>query len=116
MIDKASGIPYYHQLMDIVQQQVNMGMLKEGHRIPSELEMSNTYRVNRHTVRQAVSELCRSGVLYKIKGRGTFVAKPLLDLVEYRLSPKNRFTENIYQSGKVSWQQNFAAGHSQSAG
>jgi GntR family transcriptional regulator len=87
--------------MNIVQQQIESGQLTEGQRIASELEMSSTYRVNRHTVRQAISELCRTGVLYKIKGRGTFVAKPLLDLVEYRLSPKNRFTENIVQYGKI---------------
>lgn len=101
MIDKESGIPYYHQIMNIVQQQVNTGMLIEGQRIPSELEMSSIYGVNRHTVSQAVSELCRTGILHKIKGRGTFVGKPLLDLVEYRLSPQNRFAENIYQIGKV---------------
>lgn len=101
MIDRESAIPYYCQLMEIVQQQIGAGALKEGERIPSELEMSTSFRVNRHTVRQAIGELCRTGVLYKAKGRGTFVAKPLLDLVEYRLSPKNRFTENIYQAGKI---------------
>ncbi|MDR3588397.1 MAG: phosphonate metabolism transcriptional regulator PhnF [Negativicutes bacterium] len=101
MIDRESGIPYYCQLMDIVNQQIDTGVLKEGERIPSELEMSGAFRVNRHTVRQAVGELCRTGVLYKIKGRGTFVAKPPLDLVEYRLTPKNRFSESIYQAGKI---------------
>lgn len=100
MIDRQSSIPYYCQLMEIVQQQIAEGIMKEGQQIPSEMEMSGSYRVNRHTVRQAIGELCRTGVLYKVKGRGTFVAKPLLDLVEYRLSPKNRFTENIYQAGK----------------
>ena len=95
MIDRDSGLPYYYQLMNIVQQHIETGQLKEGQRIPSELEMSSAYRVNRHTVRQAIGELCRIGVLYKMKGRGTFVAKPPLDLVEYRLSPKNSFTENI---------------------
>jgi DNA-binding GntR family transcriptional regulator len=87
--------------MEIVQQQINLGTLEEGQRIPSELEMSDTYKVNRHTVRQAINELCRTRALYKIKGRGTFVARPLLDLIEYRLSSKNRYTENIQQVGKV---------------
>lgn len=101
VIDRESGIPYYCQLMDIVNQQIGAGMLKEGERIPSELDMSSAYRVNRHTIRQAVGELCRTGILYKIKGRGTFVAKPPLDLVEYRLTPRNRFSETIYQAGKI---------------
>lgn len=99
MIDRQSNIPYYCQLMGIMQNQIKLGVLKEGQRIPSEFELSSTYRVNRHTVRQAVGELCRTGVLYKMRGRGTFVAKPPLDLVEYRLSSRNRFTENIRQTG-----------------
>ncbi len=101
MIDRKSSIPYYCQLMEIVRQQIAAGMLKEGQRTPSEFEFSSAYRVNRHTVRQAIGELCRAGVLYKLRGRGTFVAKPPVDLVEYRLSPKNRFTENIRQSGRT---------------
>ncbi|HWQ61397.1 MAG TPA: GntR family transcriptional regulator, partial [Negativicutes bacterium] len=101
MIDRRSSIPYYCQLMDIVRQQIAGGMLKEGQRTPSEFELSTAYRVNRHTVRQAISELCRAGVLYKMRGRGTFVAKPPVDLVEYRLSSRNRFTENIRQIGRT---------------
>lgn len=99
MIDRESGIPYYRQLMDLLRKQVDTGLLHEGQQIPSETEMSETYRVNRHTVRQAVSELCRLGELYKIRGRGTFVAKALLDTIEYQLSAKNRFTENIKKLG-----------------
>lgn len=101
MIDRESSIPYYCQLMEIIRQQIASGMIKEGQRIPAEFELGSAYRVNRHTVRQAVGELCRLGILYKMRGRGTFVAKPPLDLVEYRLSPKNRFTENIRQAGKT---------------
>lgn len=99
MIDRESGIPYYRQLMDLLRKQIDTGLLQEGQQIPSEAEMSETYRVNRHTVRQAVSELCRLGELYKIRGRGTFVAKALLDTIEYQLSAKNRFTENVKKLG-----------------
>jgi hypothetical protein len=34
MIDKESGIPYYRQLMQIIQHQVVSGGLKEGQRLP----------------------------------------------------------------------------------
>ncbi len=101
MIERDSAIPYYCQLMEIIRQQIAGGMLKEGQRTPSEFELSYAYRVNRHTVRQAIGELCRSGELYKLRGRGTFVAKPPIDLLEYRLSPKNRFTDNIREAGKT---------------
>jgi GntR family transcriptional regulator len=75
MIDKESHIPYYCQLIEILQQQIASGMLEEGLQIPSEQELSNIYRVHRHTVRQAIGELCRQGVLYKMKGCGTFTGR-----------------------------------------
>jgi DNA-binding GntR family transcriptional regulator len=101
MIDKENGIPYYRQLMQIIQQQVASGGLKEGQQLPSVQEFGNTYRVNRHTVRQAEDELCRMGVLYKVRGRGTYVANRPLDLLEYRLSARNRFTGNIMEAGRL---------------
>jgi len=101
MVDRENGIPYYRQLMNNIQQQIEAGFYKEGQQIPTEMELSRANRVNRHTIRQAVDELCRVGVLYKLKGKGTFVAKAPLDFLEYQLSNKNRFTENIVQAGKV---------------
>jgi phosphonate metabolism transcriptional regulator PhnF len=101
MIDKENGIPYYRQLMQIIQQQVASGCLKEGQQLPSALEFGSTYRVNRHTVRQAEDELCRMGVLYKVRGRGTYVSRRPPDLMEYRLSARNRFTENIVEAGRM---------------
>ena len=99
MVNKESGIPYYRQLMDLLQQQIDAGLLKEGQQIPTEADMSGTYQLNRHTVRQAISELCHMGILYKLRGMGTFVAKAPLDSIEYQLSAKNRFTDNIVKTG-----------------
>ncbi|MBU2699497.1 phosphonate metabolism transcriptional regulator PhnF [Sporomusaceae bacterium BoRhaA] len=101
MINKENGIPYYRQLMDVLQRQIDTGLLQEGQQIPAETEMSETFQVNRHTVRQAVNELCYLGVLYKMRGRGTFVAKAPLDSIEYQLSAKNRFSENITKMGGI---------------
>ena len=101
MIDRNGDLPYYRQLINDIQAQIDAGVLKEGEQLPSENALAESCRVNRHTVRQALSELCRIGVLYRAKGCGTFVAKPLLDCLEYKLSQKNRFTENIRQAGGI---------------
>ena len=47
--------------------------------IPSERELSTRYGVARMTVRQAVESLVAEGRLFKVTGKGTFVAKPKLD-------------------------------------
>ncbi len=101
MIDKENGIPYYRQLMQIIEHQVASGGLREGQQLPSILEFGSTYRINRHTVRQAVDELCRQGLLFKVRGRGTFVANHPLNLLEYKLTARNRFHQTIAQAGKM---------------
>lgn len=43
--------------------------------VPSERELSNRYGVARMTVRQAIDLLVTEGRLYRVPGRGTFVAR-----------------------------------------
>ncbi|MBQ7033978.1 MAG: GntR family transcriptional regulator [Clostridia bacterium] len=74
IVDKNSTVPAYRQLKEFLAQ----GILQktwEGE-IPSERQLSEMAGVTRMTVRQAVGELVNDGLLYRIKGKGTFVAKP----------------------------------------
>ena len=41
-------------------------------------EVCTTFRVSRTVVGQALNKLSQDGIIYKEKGRGTFVAKPKL--------------------------------------
>ena len=47
--------------------------------IPSERELMTTYAVSRATVRKAIDALVVDGLLQRIHGRGTFVARPRLE-------------------------------------
>ena len=47
--------------------------------IPSERELMTTYDVSRATVRKAIDALVVDGLLHRIHGRGTFVARPRLE-------------------------------------
>ncbi|CAI9402582.1 GntR family transcriptional regulator [Nocardioides sp. T2.26MG-1] len=47
--------------------------------IPSERELMATYAVSRDTVRKAINALVGDGLLVKVHGRGTFVARPRLE-------------------------------------
>jgi len=74
IVDKNSFIPAYRQLMEHITAKIrDKEWVSE---IPSERQLSEMAGVTRMTVRQAVGELCSEGVLYRIKGKGTFVAKP----------------------------------------
>ena len=77
-IDKVSAVPYYYQLEQLLREKIENGKLKPGDILPSEAQLCSTFRVSRTVVRQALNKLCQDGVVYKEKGRGTFIAKPKL--------------------------------------
>lgn len=52
-----------------------IGGLAPGSQLPSEAELCAEYEVSRITLRRAVEELVRSGMLERIQGRGTFVVE-----------------------------------------
>jgi GntR family transcriptional regulator len=77
VIDKASTIPYYRQLKEILCEEIAQRGLRSGDRLPGDHQLCEQYGVSRPVVRQALSELQHEGVLERVKGRGTFVASQL---------------------------------------
>jgi GntR family transcriptional regulator len=75
-IDKASPVPYYYQLRQLLEGAVASGELPVGEQIPTEAALCERFDVSRTVVRQALSDLERQGLLTRIKGKGTFVAAP----------------------------------------
>ena len=75
-IDHNSPVPYYYQLEEWFREQLASGALQPGQQIPSEAELCQAFRVSRTVVRQALDDLVNEGLLYRRKGKGTFVAKP----------------------------------------
>lgn len=78
VIDRNTPIPMYFQLKNIILDEIKKGRLKPGDLLPAEMELGEIYNLSRTTVRQAVIELVGEGYLYRVKGKGTFVAKPKL--------------------------------------
>lgn len=95
-LDKHSRVPLYSQLMDILIEQIE-GSMQENDQIPSERDICEKYDVSRSTVRQAVTELETDGYIYKVHGKGTFVAPKKLnqDLIKFY-----SFTEEMKRIGK----------------
>lgn len=75
MINKYSDVPLYCQLKNLIIKKIDSGEYAEDSKIPSEQELCDLFNISRPTVRQAISELTNNGILYKEKGKGTFVSK-----------------------------------------
>jgi GntR family transcriptional regulator, N-acetylglucosamine utilization regulator len=78
VIDKTSPVPYYYQLRQLLERAISSGALVVDDKIPTEAALCERYDVSRTVVRQALSDLERTGLVSRQKGRGTFVAAPKL--------------------------------------
>lgn len=72
-IDESKGLPLYRQLKDIFHNKIMAGEWPVESQIPTEEELVATFKVSRSTVRSAIAELTRQGLLYRKRGVGTFV-------------------------------------------
>ncbi|MEM7353084.1 MAG: histidine utilization repressor [Acidobacteriota bacterium] len=76
----------YRQVKEHVLSQIRSGDWPTGHRVPSENRLVEEFGVSRMTVNRALRELADEGVLRRLQGVGTFVARPSrqTSLVELR--------------------------------
>lgn len=91
-LDRDSPIPIYKQLSAAIIQAIHDGRLAPNQRLPSENEFARQYGIVPMTVRQAMNELVRAGLVYRIQGRGTFVAPRFL---EHSLERMLSFSEDM---------------------
>ncbi len=68
--------PLYRQLMQRLKSDIATGVYPVHGRIPSEQELCETYQVSRVTVRKALLDLVKDGLLIRHQGKGTYVAVP----------------------------------------
>lgn len=71
-----SPVPLYTQIRELLRERILRGIYKSHAQMPSENDMVRTFGVSRITVRQALTDLQREGLIFKIHGKGTFVSKP----------------------------------------
>jgi GntR family transcriptional regulator len=115
-IDRHSPIPFYIQLKETIREKIEKGEWKPGDQIPGEIELGGMFDISRTVIRQALQELTYEGLIYREKGRGTFVAKPKIseslvqsltgfhqDMTSRGLSPRSKVLkqEMIPASSKV---------------
>jgi DNA-binding GntR family transcriptional regulator len=66
--------PKYYRLKELIREEYSSW--DPGEPIPSEAELCQMHGVSRTTVRKALDDLTNEGLLYRIQGKGTFVATP----------------------------------------
>jgi len=72
----------YERLYNYVLDDIRKGSLRSGDRVPSEKELAVKHGVSRITSMRALQNLERAGLVERIRGKGTFVARDLRRLPE----------------------------------
>lgn len=75
-----SRMPLYLQLETLLRKRLEAGEWRVGERVPPIPQLCAEYRVSRITLRQALAQLEKEGLISRGRGRGTFVtsdAKPV---------------------------------------
>jgi GntR family transcriptional regulator len=71
-LDRDSPMPLWAQLEGDLRRRLEAGEFDEGF-FPTDHELTEAYQVSRHTVREAVRHLNKTGLLKRERGRGTVV-------------------------------------------
>ena len=102
---KRDQIPLYYQLQQLLRKKILSDVLPLDVPLPTENELCKEYSVSRTTVRQAFAALKNEGLIFRIPGKGTYIApnKPH-DKVMHYFSTVNSLAETFkfaYLSKKI---------------
>lgn len=90
--------PIWRSIYDTLRSEVVDGSFNAGDKLPTEKELSDRFDVNRHTVRRALAELSMAGIISVRRGSGAYVSEGVLD---YKITPRTRFSHNVSELGRT---------------
>jgi GntR family transcriptional regulator len=103
-LPRSSTVPLYTQIKEALRAKIIDGTYVAHQQLPSESEMIAAFGVSRITVRQAINDLQKEGLLFKVHGKGTFVAVPN---VSQELTHLQGFGEAMHRLGHETFSEVF---------
>lgn len=73
-----SPVPLHFQLRSLLMEMIERGEVEAGRPLPPERELAVRFGVSLAPIRQAILDLAREGLLYRVRGKGTFLSTPAL--------------------------------------
>lgn len=72
-MSRSNVLPLYVQISEMLIRDIAAGRLLEGERLPPERDMAADLGISVGTLRKALSELTRKGMLYRVQGSGNYI-------------------------------------------
>ena len=99
LIDYKSRKPIYEQIIDSIKSLIVSGVLERDDQLPSVRQLAQELAINPNTIQKAYGELEWEGVIYSLKGRGSFVGSGIQEL---RMVQQQELIEQIFEiSGEL---------------
>lgn len=73
-LDFKSGVPICNQIVNGFIKLKALGVLKGGDQLPSVRALASKFSVNPNTVQKSYAILENSGIIYSVKGKGSFIS------------------------------------------
>jgi GntR family transcriptional regulator len=89
--------PRYEVVQQALERAIRSGELPANAVLPTELDLADALGISRQTVRHALNELTRSGLLTRRRGVGTFVSSPP---IEHPLGQLSSFVRTLAMEGE----------------
>jgi GntR family transcriptional regulator len=87
-LDPASGVPYYRQIIQLIEHAILGGRLKPGDRLPTIRALAVDLKINPNTIAKAYGELEIREIVTTQVGSGTFVSDKPMDGAQAELKSK----------------------------
>lgn len=72
-LDRRPGEANYRLLAQRLREEIHRSDYAENKPLPTEMSLAASYGLSRQTVRRALQELVSEGLIFRVRGRGTFV-------------------------------------------
>lgn len=95
-VDRDSPVPVYYQIEMDLKNRIANHEWEVHQQVPSEAELAAQYNVSRVTLRQALAELEKDGIIKKFRGKGAFVSSnpvPFIHDLSYVLVSGDRLIQ-----------------------
>ena len=96
-LDYRDGRPIYVQIMDDLRQQIALGVLPPGDRLPSVRELAARLSINPNTIQRAYRQLEMEGWICTVAGKGCFVCERPSQAWEEEKQLMDQFTQTARQ-------------------
>ncbi|MEN3203393.1 MAG: GntR family transcriptional regulator [Atribacterota bacterium] len=91
-----TDIPLYSKIYRTLKEEIESGVYKVGDFLPPEDELEKRFGASRTTIRNALSELERDGLILRRRGKGTIVQEPK---TAQNMNFISSFTETLQEKG-----------------